>query len=253
MSETHSTSGAEPGVDRGDHLGASQPRPSVGQVPARAVGLHQGGEGGTLSPAPRAVEELGFFSDEGVWGPERGSPFSRSPVATVPAGVRQSRVWKAAARGSENSRHWTPLGAGRIMSCRAAPEPWGAVGSPARRSCGLKVRRPERSPFPPAPWTSVLPREFSGCPSSALSSPRRIPSMAHPLNGAFVEQLQSWRCVSLLPSRRPPGRSLVPGWGAGQLLPVFSASRSRSQGFWSPLPSSLSRLFREDALREAGK
>lgn len=165
MSETHSTSGAEPGVDHGDHLGASQPRPSVGQVPARAVGLHQGGEGGMLSPAPRAVEELGFFSDEGVWGQEeeqrRGTgagvslqSLSRGHCAFS---VLQSRVWKAAAGESENSMRLMPLGAGRIMSCRAAPEPWGAVGSPARRSCGLKVRRPERSPFPPAAWTSGPP------------------------------------------------------------------------------------------------
>ena len=60
-----------------------------------------------LSPAPRAVEELGFFSDEGVWGQEeeqrRGTgagvslqSLSRGHCAFS---VLQSRVWKAAARG----------------------------------------------------------------------------------------------------------------------------------------------------------
>ena len=118
-----------------------------------------------LSPAPRAVEELGFFSDEGVWGQEeeqrRGTgagvslqSLSRGHCAFS---VLQSRVWKAAARGIGEQHALDASGAGRIMSCRAAPEPWGAVGSPARRSCGLKVRRPECSPFPPAAWTSGPP------------------------------------------------------------------------------------------------
>lgn len=92
-SETHSKLDAEPGVDHGDHAVASQPRPSVGRAPAQGCGLAPGRRGRSAVSSPWGTEELGFFSDEGVWGQEeeqrrgqeRGSPFSPSPVVTVPS------------------------------------------------------------------------------------------------------------------------------------------------------------------------
>ena len=80
-----------------------------------------------LSPAPKAIEELGFFNDEGVWGQEeeerRGTGAGVS-IQFLSCGHCAFSACFSQGCGrqqggeSENNRHSMPLGAGQIMRCR---------------------------------------------------------------------------------------------------------------------------------------
>ena len=246
-SETHSKLDAEPGVDHGDHAVASQLRPSVGRAPAQGCGLAPGRRGRSAVSSPRGTEELGFFSDEGVWGQEEEQKRGTGEGVSLQSLSRGHCAFNACCsqgrgrrrRGeSENSRHLVPLGAGRIMSCRAAPEPepCGAAGSPACLSLWLKGQE-ARVQSLPSSSLDVGPSHVNspGCPSLYSSPAPRRSSAAFPSMAPLWQQLQPWGfCPPLALPQAPLGEAWSPGWRAGQLLPVFSAPRSQSQGFWSP-------------------
>lgn len=197
-----------------------------------------------LSPAPKAIEELGFFNDEGVWGQEeeerRGTGVGG--LHSVPLlwslclqCMLQSRMWKAAEQGgeSENNRHLMPLGAGQIMRCRAVPEPepwWGGgvLAVQPASLCGIEgILKGQEASLQSLPSSSldVGPSRVNspGCPLPLGSPPRSTTVFCHtPFNGSIVAAAAALGVLSpFCPPPAPPGRSLVPwveSWAASSCV-----------------------------------